>query len=88
MTSNFKLVEGNESSIATNVIGTELLALLVLPKMKETAEKYNVQPKLTIVTSDLHFIAKFRERFENPDDIFAALSSESKANMGGSVCSF
>jgi retinol dehydrogenase-12 len=49
-------VEGNESTITINVISTELLDFLVLPKLRETAVKYNVIPRLGIVASDLHFI--------------------------------
>jgi retinol dehydrogenase-12 len=52
-------VEGNESTITVNVISTELLAFLVLPKLKETAVKYNFSPRLSIVASDLHFVVKF-----------------------------
>ena len=80
MTGKFKLAEGDESTITTNVISTELLALLVLPKLKETATRYGVLPRLSIVASDLHFIAKFPER--NSEDVFVALNDEKKANMG------
>ncbi|KAG0644975.1 Short chain dehydrogenase atnD [Hyphodiscus hymeniophilus] len=81
MTTKFKLVEGNECMITTNVLATEILALLVLPKLRETAEKFGVQPRLSIVTSDLHFVAKFKERHANPEDLFAALNSEEIADM-------
>jgi hypothetical protein len=36
------LAEGNECTITINVISTELLALLVLSKLKETARRLNV----------------------------------------------
>jgi NAD(P)-dependent dehydrogenase (short-subunit alcohol dehydrogenase family) len=80
MTGVFKMVEEDESTITTNVISTELLALLVLPKLRETAEQFGVQPRLSIVSSDLHFVANFPER--NCEDIFAALNIKEKANMG------
>ena len=80
MTGVFKVVEEDESTVTTNVISTELLALLVLPKLRETAAKFGVQPRLSIVTSDLHFVAKFPER--NSGDIFAALKDKEKADMG------
>jgi NAD(P)-dependent dehydrogenase (short-subunit alcohol dehydrogenase family) len=80
MTGKFRLVEGNETTITTNVISTELLALLILPKLRETAARYGVLPRLSIVTSDLHFVANFPER--NSEDVFAALNYEKKANMG------
>jgi retinol dehydrogenase-12 len=68
----WKEVEGNESTITVNVISTELLAFLVLPKLRETAVKYNVHPRLSIVASDLHFVVKFPERKEV--DIFEKLN--------------
>lgn len=37
-------------------------------------------PRLTVVSSDLHFITAFRER--NANNIFEALSDEETANMG------
>jgi retinol dehydrogenase-12 len=80
MSRSFKMAEGNEVTITINVLSTELLALLVLPKLKETAKRFGVQPRLTIVTSDLHFIAAFKER--HSDDIFAALNEENITNLG------
>lgn len=79
-TEHFKLVGGYESTIMTNVVGTFLLALLILPKLKETASRFNVQPKLSIVASDVHFLAVFKEQHE--PDIFDALNNPAfGANM-------
>ncbi|KAF1967489.1 short chain dehydrogenase [Bimuria novae-zelandiae CBS 107.79] len=52
----------DELQITTNVVSTFLLALLVLPKLKETALKYDTQPHLTIVTSELHHQTTIPER--------------------------
>lgn len=79
MTKNFKLVGGFESTITTNVISTFLLALLLLPKLEESARMFGIKPRLSIVASDLHFIAKFPEG--NADDIFEALNDEKSADM-------
>lgn len=49
-------VAGNESTITVNVVSTFLLALLVLPKLRETARIYNIVPTLTIVSSDVHYM--------------------------------
>jgi NAD(P)-dependent dehydrogenase (short-subunit alcohol dehydrogenase family) len=49
-------VAGNESTITVNVVSTFLLALLVLPKLQETATLYNIVPTLTIVSSDVHYM--------------------------------
>jgi retinol dehydrogenase 12 len=54
MTAKFNLVGCFESTITTNVISTFLLALFILLKLKESVSKFNIQPRLTIVSSDLH----------------------------------
>jgi len=51
-TGKFELFEGYESTIAVNVISTFLMALMVLPKLRESAIKFNMTPRLTIVSSD------------------------------------
>ncbi len=78
-TKYFKLVAGYESTITTNVIGTFLLAFGVVPKLRKSAKEFGGQGRLSIVASDLHFIAKFPER--NSEDIFEALNDEKKADM-------
>ncbi|MCJ1231920.1 hypothetical protein MMC12_008599 [Toensbergia leucococca] len=78
-TARYSITEGNESTITTNVISTFLLALLVLPKLRETATKFNVHPRLSIVSSDLHIMAKFPER--NAENIFETISSKDTADM-------
>ncbi|KAL9043613.1 MAG: hypothetical protein Q9214_003207, partial [Letrouitia sp. 1 TL-2023] len=44
--------EDNESTITTNVVSTFLMAVLAIPKLKETAARFKVTPHLTIVSSD------------------------------------
>lgn len=78
-TDKWRLAEGTESTITTNVISTFLLAVLLLPKLKESANKYNVQPHLSIVTSEVHFWAQFKERAA--PDFLEALNDKTKANM-------
>lgn len=79
-TEQFKLSEGNESTITVNVISTFLLALLVLPALKRSAQRNNIQPRLTIVASEVHHWTTLPER--NHPSIFDALSSPTKAQMG------
>jgi retinol dehydrogenase-12 len=74
MTKYFNIVAGYESTITTNVIGTFLLAFGLLPKLKRSVAEYKMQSRLSLVASDLHFIAKFPER--HAKDIFAALNNE------------
>lgn len=80
MTAVWKTIDGYESTVLTNVISTELLALLVLPKLRESALRFNTVPRLTIVSSDLHFIAGFAEG--KVDDVFAALNDKGGKGFG------
>ncbi|KAF7905215.1 uncharacterized protein EAF01_005736 [Botrytis porri] len=54
--------EGMESTVTVNVMSTFLMALLVLPKLRESAAKFNIVPRLTIVASDAHEQAHFKEQ--------------------------
>jgi len=53
-TPKYQVVEGMESTITVNVISTFLTALLLLPKLRADAIKFNILPRLTIVASDAH----------------------------------
>ena len=53
-TPKFESREGCESTITINVISTFLMAILLLPKLRETATKFGVTPHMTITTSDAH----------------------------------
>lgn len=59
---NFSPVEGFESTISINVISTFLLGLLLLPKLKETAAKFDTLPHLVVVSSDVHFLSSLSEK--------------------------
>ncbi|MCJ1380925.1 hypothetical protein MMC17_004034 [Xylographa soralifera] len=72
--------EDNEMSLTVNVVSTFLLAMLLLPKLKETAIKFNTRPTLTIVTSDTHFFVDFKEK-DAPEGIFNHMNEKSNANM-------
>ncbi|PYH98451.1 putative short-chain dehydrogenase/reductase family protein [Aspergillus ellipticus CBS 707.79] len=65
--------EGHERSVTVNVISTFLLAVLLVPKLRETGKKYpsGPAPRLCILASEVHAWTKFPER--KADDIFAAL---------------
>jgi NAD(P)-dependent dehydrogenase (short-subunit alcohol dehydrogenase family) len=79
MTKHFNIIAGYESTITTNVIGTFLLALGLLPKLRQSAVEYKTQARLSVVSSDIHFLAKFPERHSK--DIFASLNDEKSAEM-------
>ena len=71
--------EDNESTVTINVVSTFLMALLVLPKLRETASRFNTTPHLTIVSSEVHFLTLFEER--KAPNIFQALNDEKTARM-------
>jgi retinol dehydrogenase 12 len=76
---DFKLVEGHETTIMVSVLGNFYLALLLMPKLRDTSRKYNVQPTLAVVSSRSHVEAHFAEA--KYDDVFEALANKQKSNM-------
>jgi len=77
-TKYWSMAEGHERTITVNVISTFLLALLLLPKLKATSKKFNIQPRLVIVSSEVHGWTKFPE-WKKPH-IFDALDDKEKTN--------
>ncbi|KZP09866.1 NAD(P)-binding protein [Athelia psychrophila] len=73
------MTEGNEEMITTNVVSTALLGCLVLPKLRETALKFDTHTHFTVTASELYEVAKFKERAAPAGQIFAALNDEAKA---------
>ncbi|KAL9122635.1 MAG: hypothetical protein Q9187_000802 [Circinaria calcarea] len=71
---HWEMSEDNESCITTNVVSTFLLAMLILPKLRETSARFNVTPRLAILTSELHFTTDLPER--KFPSIFEALNDE------------
>lgn len=78
-TGQFRISEDNESTITTNVVSTFLLALLLLPKLRESSTKFNTTPHLTIVTSEVHFFTNFPEK-DSPNN-FDTLNNPDTARM-------
>ncbi|KAH7145361.1 hypothetical protein B0J13DRAFT_553409 [Dactylonectria estremocensis] len=76
----WSMAEDNESMLTVNVVSTFLLGLLLLPKLRETAARYNTRPNLTIVTSDMHYTVDFKEK-DAPEGIFNHMNDEKKADM-------
>lgn len=79
-TATFRQAGGHENTITVNVISTFLLALLALPKLKETRRKFPAsRPHLTIVSSEVHELPVFAE--QHAASVFGALSDEKTAVM-------
>lgn len=62
VTTIYREMEGCESGITINVISTYLMALMLLPKLKQTAAKFNVMPRLVFVSSDAHYFVSALSR--------------------------
>ncbi|OIW30745.1 NAD(P)-binding protein [Coniochaeta ligniaria NRRL 30616] len=74
----FSVVYDTERTLAVNVIGTFLLAVQLVPKLRETARKYRDTPHMTFVSSALYDVAKYPE--EHGDDIFEWFMEKSHVN--------
>lgn len=72
--SRHRQVHGTESTLGINVIGTFLLAIQLIPKLRETAQKYETSPHMTFVGSALYDIAKYPAN--HGDDVFEWFSDE------------
>ncbi|KAL9010690.1 MAG: hypothetical protein Q9173_004398 [Seirophora scorigena] len=75
----YRQAEEDESTITVNVVSTFLLALLLLPKLRETATRFNTTPCLTVVTSGVHAYTTLPER--RSPNIFKELTNEKTADM-------
>ncbi|KAL9624862.1 MAG: hypothetical protein Q9160_000909 [Pyrenula sp. 1 TL-2023] len=78
-TKEHRYVEDNESTITVNVISTFLLAYLILPKLRQTASKFNKHTNLTIVSSEVHEWVSLPEH--KTPDLYAALNDPKTADM-------
>jgi NAD(P)-dependent dehydrogenase (short-subunit alcohol dehydrogenase family) len=72
----WEVFEQDESTITVNVVSTFLLAFAILPKLKETAQKFNTRPTLTIVSSEVHEWTSFEERKAPEGGIFERLNQK------------
>ncbi len=78
-TDKYTVFEDNESTITTNVVSTFLLGLMILPKLRETATKYNITPHLAVVSSEVHAFTSFPEK--SSPKILKTLNDKETANM-------
>ncbi|KAH8901477.1 NAD(P)-binding protein [Thozetella sp. PMI_491] len=78
----FDVAEGLERTLTVNVISTILGAISVIPKLRETSERYNTQTNLTFTGSIYHIFGSTPELEIPADvDIFDALSKRDAADM-------
>jgi retinol dehydrogenase-12 len=81
---DFELSEGLETTLTVNVVSTILMAITILPKLRETAGKFNVQTNLSIVGSMVHALGNDKD-IDLPEstDILENLSRKETADMAG-----
>ncbi|KAK1758993.1 hypothetical protein QBC47DRAFT_336586 [Echria macrotheca] len=78
---DFELAEGNESSITINVISHMMLALLLLPKLRETAVATGKPSTFTFTGSFTHWWADKPFVEKKNDNILASLNNKETARM-------
>ncbi len=71
---------GDEMTVAVNVVGHMLLAVLLLPKMRETVVEKGGAGVVTFTGSFTHWMTKFPEGRE--ERVFEGLRVREKARMG------
>ncbi|KAI8665650.1 hypothetical protein LRP88_03845 [Fusarium phalaenopsidis] len=79
-TTRYSTAEGHERNITVNVISTFLLALMLVPILKTTAQQnQGAIPYLSVVTSEVHAWTDLPEW--KTDNTFTTLDDETTANM-------
>ncbi|KAJ3526721.1 hypothetical protein NM208_g11050 [Fusarium decemcellulare] len=80
----FTLSEGVETTVTVNVLGTMLLAIRAMPKLRESASRHGIKPHLVIVSGMTAFDCKGALDGIN-GDLFEALSKkEDNKRLSGS----
>lgn len=75
----WSVTEGFQETIQVNVLNTFLLAISLLPKLRETKTRFaDSSPHLVIVSSEAHSLTKFKEI--NAPDIYEQLNDEQDFN--------
>jgi len=70
-----KSTSGHELNLQVNHLGTALLSLLLMPKLRNTAKNVGSPSRMTFTTSESHFWTPFNER--HAPNILARMDEES-----------
>lgn len=54
--------DGWEAALQTNLLSSALLAVLLMPKFRETTSKFQAQTRVVVLCSELHMFAEFPEK--------------------------
>ncbi len=80
LATKFTMAEDNERTITVNFTSTMLLALLLLPKLRETSVELGKDVVLTFTGSFVHWLTDFPER--KARSILAATADEATTKIG------
>ncbi len=80
LTKEWKEMEGNESTMKINVYSPTMLALLVLPKLRQSAKIHGKDGRLVFVGSELYGLANFKEK-DTPGNVLDNLDKKEMADM-------
>ena len=78
--------EDNETTITINVVSTFLLATLLVPKLRESARRFNIAPRISIVGSAVHNFAQTKAistAAGKGESLLAAANDERSSPMAG-----
>ncbi len=76
---DFSTAEDNETTITVNVINSVFMVLLLIPKLRETASKFEKEVVVTFTGSFTHAMTKFEER--KAANIFTRVADEKLSDM-------
>ncbi|KAE9380885.1 NAD(P)-binding protein [Stipitochalara longipes BDJ] len=72
---------GHETSVTINIISNFLLAILLLPKIMESAKQFNVVPHIVLVTTGAAFMMDRSALAKIQDDPFAKMDDQKASDM-------
>lgn len=74
------VAEAVETSMTVNVTSTFLLGVLMMPKLMDSAQRFNIKPRLVIVTAP-YFTAQKELAKGGSENIFQGLNNPKEADM-------
>lgn len=78
-TGKLETFEDTQICITVNVVSTVMLALLLLPVMRASADRWDAEPISTVVNLGSHAMCEFPER--KCEDVFAVLNDRETADV-------
>jgi len=68
--------DGWEQALQVNDLSSSLLAILLVPRLLETARQENTTPRLVVVTSELHYWTEIEDQIFDSPNAFDVLGSK------------